>query len=179
MAKKTTENKQNKDQAPAKGRSSRGSSAAATAEGTPQEGATPEERKKKLLKNLRNGRSISIVYFRKHAWLLIGIMVVVLSLMGLRYKTKTRMKEIKNLTEKLKQAESDKLREKKEYMTLIRQTRMNELVSKNHLGLIHQEQPPYEISANGSGEPPRPAATAPDETANKASEQQPESNKSN
>lgn len=100
------------------------------------------------IKDLRGGRGVSIDYFRRNAWLLLGIVVVVLSLMGLRYKTKTRMQEIKQLTRELQRAESDKLREKQEYMTLIRQTRMNELVRINNLGLIHQEQPPFEISAD-------------------------------
>ena len=100
--------------------------------------------------NLRGGRGVSIEFFRRHGWLLSILLVVVLSLMGLRYKTQTRMVEIKRLNQQLERAQSEKLFEKKQYMTLIRQTRMNELVRANRLNLIHQEQPPYEIDGDGT-----------------------------
>ena len=100
--------------------------------------------------NLRGGRGVSIEFFRRHGWLLSILLVVVLSLMGLRYKTQTRMVEIKRLNQQLERAQSEKLFEKKQYMTLIRQTKMNELVRANRLNLIHQEQPPYEIDGDGT-----------------------------
>ena len=100
--------------------------------------------------NLRGGRGVSIEFFRRHGWLLSILLVVVLSLMGLRYQTQTRMVEIKRLNQQLERAQSEKLFEKKQYMTLIRQTRMNELVRANRLNLIHQEQPPYEIDGDGT-----------------------------
>lgn len=100
--------------------------------------------------NLRGGRGVSIEFFRRHGWLLSILLVVVLSLMGLRYKTQTRMVEIKRLNQQLERAKSEKLFEKKQYMTLIRQTKMNELVTANRLNLIHQEQPPYEIDGDGT-----------------------------
>ena len=58
------------------------------------------------------------------------------------------MEEIKKLEKELVQSESDKLREKAAYMSLIREQEMMRLVRKNNLGLIFQEQPPYEISLN-------------------------------
>ena len=123
----------------------------------------------RFIDTMRSGRGISLDYLRKNAWLLVAIIVAVLSLMGLRYKTKTRMVEIKKLNKELVSAESDKLREKQLYMTLIRQSRMNELVRKNNLGLIHQEQPPYEIDLSDDGEPviATPAESAPSESAPK------------
>lgn len=104
------------------------------------------------LRNMRGGRSVSLDFFRRNGWALAILLIVILSLMGLRYKTKTRMVQIKRLNKELKEAESEKLREKQEYMTLIRQTRMNELVRENHLGLIHQEQPPYELETDAKAD---------------------------
>lgn len=104
---------------------------------------------KSFFKELRGGRGVSIEFFRKNGWLLAILLVTILSLMGLRYRTQTRMVEIKRLKTQLEISESSKLREKQEYMTLIRQTKMNELVEQNHLNLHHQEQPPYEISNDG------------------------------
>lgn len=97
------------------------------------------------LSDVRYGQTVSINFFKNNAWLLIAFIAIVLALMGVRYKTKTKMEQIKKLEKELVQSESDKLREKAAYMSLIRETEMMRLVRKNHLGLIFQEQPPYEI----------------------------------
>lgn len=62
---------------------------------------------------------------------------------GLRYKTKTKMEEIKRLTAELQIAESSKLQEKAAYMSLIRETEMKRMVKEKGLGLEFQEYPPY------------------------------------
>lgn len=114
----------------------------------------PKKQKKKIditesaadfLSDIRYGQSVSVNFFKANAWLLITFVVVVLALMGMRYKTKTKMEQIKALEKELVQSESDKLREKAAYMSLIRETEMLRLVRDNHLGLIFQEQPPYDI----------------------------------
>ena len=85
------------------------------------------------VKEMRYGRTISIEFFKSNA------------LMGLRYKTKTKMVEIKNLTKELELAESDKLHEKAAYMSLIRESEMKRMVSDKGLPLEFQEQPPYQL----------------------------------
>lgn len=100
--------------------------------------------------DMRYGKTVSINFFKTNAWLLIAFIAIVLALMGMRYKTKTKMEEIKRLEKELVLSESDKLREKSAYMSLIRETEMMRLVRKNHLGLIFQEQPPYEITLSDS-----------------------------
>ncbi|MDE7495541.1 MAG: hypothetical protein K2M67_01700 [Muribaculaceae bacterium] len=100
---------------------------------------------KQLLEDMRYGRSVSLEFFRHNAWLLLIIVVIMLSLIGLRYKTKTKMAQIKTLNAELEQAESSKLQEKAAYMSLIRETEMRRLVEEKGLGLEFQEQPPYEI----------------------------------
>ena len=98
--------------------------------------------------DVRYGRSLSVEFFRKNAWLLMIIVISMISLMGLRYKTKTKMEEIKRLTNELQLAESSKLQEKAAYMSLIREIEMRRLVEENHLGLQFQEQPPYELTVD-------------------------------
>lgn len=98
-----------------------------------------------LMKDMRYGRTLSLEFFRKNAWLLMLFVVVILSLMGLRYKTKTRMEEIKRLTVELQRAQSSKLQEKAAYMSLIREAEMKKLVEEKGLGLQFQENPPYEL----------------------------------
>lgn len=95
--------------------------------------------------DVRYGRSLSVEFFKRNAWLLMVFVVAILSLMGLHYKTKTKMEEIKRLTVELQRAESSKLQEKAAYMSLIRETEMKRLVEEKGLGLEFQEFPPYEL----------------------------------
>lgn len=95
--------------------------------------------------DVRYGRSLSVEFFKKNAWLLMIFVVAMLALMGLRYKTKTNMAEIQKLSAELQIAESSKLQEKAAYMSLIRETEMRRLVMENGLGLEFQEQPPFEL----------------------------------
>lgn len=111
-----------------------------------------DDKKKKLgdkaggwFREMRNGEVVPVDFFTNNAWILIVFLVAILSLIGLRYKTKSKMAEIKQLRHNLELAQSEKLREKAEYMSLIRETEMRRLVSEKHLGLVFQEQPPYEI----------------------------------
>lgn len=95
---------------------------------------------------LRYGRSVSLEFFKTHAWLMLIFVVAVISLMGLRYKTKMKMSEIKQLNIELQRVESEKLQEKARYMSLIRETEMRKMVAERGLDLQYQDQPPYDLS---------------------------------
>lgn len=99
-----------------------------------------------LMNDMRYGRSLSLEFFRHNAWLLMLFVVAIIALMGLRYKTKTKMEEIKHLTVELQRAQSSKLQEKAAYMSLIREAEMKKLVDEKGLGLQFQEFPPYELA---------------------------------
>lgn len=99
--------------------------------------------------DLRYGRTISLDFFKHNAWMIIAIITALIGVMGLRYRTKTRMSEIKQLNRELQRAESDKLHEKAWYMTLIRETELTRLTTEKHLGLRYQEEPPVEIECEG------------------------------
>lgn len=109
-------------------------------------GDAPKPRGTGWLGELRYGRIVSLEFFKANAWLLMVAIVMVISLMGLRYKTRTKMGEIKQLSIELQRAESLKLQRKAEYMSLIRETEMRKLVEEKGLDLEFQEQPPYELS---------------------------------
>lgn len=96
--------------------------------------------------DVRYGRALSVDFFKHNAWLMVLIVVFLLALMGLRYKTKTKMAEIKKLNVELQRAESHKLQEKARYMSLIRETEMIKMVREKKLNLEFQEQPPYELN---------------------------------
>ena len=100
---------------------------------------------REIVNDVRYGRSLSLEFFRQNAWLLMLFVVAIIALMGLRYKTKTKMEEIKSLTVELQRAQSSKLQEKAAYMSLIREAEMKKLVDSKGLGLQFQEYPPYEL----------------------------------
>ncbi|MCM1290483.1 MAG: FtsL-like putative cell division protein [Prevotella sp.] len=99
----------------------------------------------RLFNDVRYGRALSLDFFKRNAWFLIVIVVAILSLIGLRYKTKTKMAQIKRLQSELELAKTDKLQQKAEYMTLIREHEMRRLIQGKGLGLEFREQPPYEV----------------------------------
>ena len=86
-----------------------------------------------LISDIRYGKTVSVNFFKDNAWLLVIFISIVLALMGVRYKTKTKMEEIKKLEKELVESESRKLREKAAYMSLIRETEMMRLVKQNKL----------------------------------------------
>ncbi len=109
-----------------------------------------EEKRYSWLQEFRYGRTISVEFFRHNAWLLLVLVVAVIALIGLRYQTKTKMAEIKRLNTELQRAESNKLQQKANYMSLIRETEMRRLVREKGLSLEFQEQPPYELILEGN-----------------------------
>ena len=76
-------------------------------------------------------------------------------LMGLRYKTKTKMQEIKALERELVRSESAKLQEKADYVSLIRESEMQRLVDRHGLGLTFPEQPPVHAELRRMRRPSR------------------------
>lgn len=101
-----------------------------------------------MVRNLGHGKAVSLDFFKRNAWILLVIVVAILSLMGLRYKTKQKMAEIRKLEATLELAQSSKLQEKSAYMSLIRESEMRRLVNQKGLGLEFREQPPYHISVS-------------------------------
>lgn len=95
--------------------------------------------------DLRYGQTVSVSFFRKNAWLLILFVAIVIALIGVKYKTRTKMAEVNALEKELMVSQSNMLREKSAYMTLIRETEMLRLVDKNGMGLVFQEEPPYDV----------------------------------
>lgn len=112
-------------------------------------GSTVTKTVKRNTDDLRNGKGVSLEFFKRNAWLIIAIITALIGVMGLRYRTKTRMSEIKQLNKELQRAESDKLHEKAWYMTLIRETELTKLTTEKHLGLKYQEEPPVMIECEG------------------------------
>lgn len=112
--------------------------------------STPAKRRKNrsgLWHTLKDGRSMSLTFFKRNGWLILLAMVAVIWLISQRYSNQSRMEEIRGLEKELRRAESRKLDAKADYMSLIRESRMRELMEQNNLTISYQEQPPYILSA--------------------------------
>lgn len=94
---------------------------------------------------IRQGRLVSLEGFKRHAWLILIAMVVILGLIGQRYSNQTKMQQIKRLTHELAREQSAERVEKAQYMTLIRESEMRRLIRAKGLDLDFREQPPYVI----------------------------------
>lgn len=112
-------------------------------------GTTVKNSLKRNTDDIRAGQAVSLEFFKRNAWIIIAIMTALVGVMGLRYRTKARMTEIKQLTKELQRAESYKLQEKARYMTLIRETELTKLTAEKNLGLKYQEEPPVVIECKG------------------------------
>jgi hypothetical protein len=138
--------------APKRGRRKAAAKPAASAKATGAAKTTAAKRKKKNNRNLwrtfKDGRALSLSFFKRNGWLIILVMVAVIWLISQRYSNQSKMQQIKQLERELKHAESDKLDAKSDYMTLIRENEMRTLMRENHLDLDYQEQPPYIIPAD-------------------------------
>ncbi len=108
-------------------------------------GKSVKESLRKNTDEIRYGQAVSLGFFKRNAWIIIGILTALVAVMGLRYRTKARMTEIKQLNKELQRAESYKLQEKALYMTLIRETELTKLTAEKNLGLKYQEEPPVVI----------------------------------
>lgn len=60
-----------------------------------------------------------------------------------RYQCLTRMEEIRKLEHELEIVQTERIRERSEYMSRIRESSMQELVDTMHLNLRVQDKPPY------------------------------------
>ncbi len=107
--------------------------------------ATKSARPGNLIRHLREGRLLSVSLFKRHGWLIFIATVVAIALMGQRYSNQTKMENIKKLNAELALEKSILINEKAEYMSLIRENALKELMRRHNLDLDYQEQPPYEI----------------------------------
>ncbi len=107
----------------------------------------PKDKKKPpgVFGTITGGRLLSLELFKRHGWLILIALVVVIALIGQRYTNQTKMEEIKKLHKELELQQSIQLNEKAKYMSLIRENEMRRLLREQHLDLDYQEQPPYII----------------------------------
>lgn len=98
-----------------------------------------------LLRTL-HGRIISIDFFRRNWWVVLGIVVMLMVYITNRYTCQTQMERIRTLEHDLEVAKTERVRAKSAYMSKIRESSIQEMVDSLGLGITVQEQPPYRLS---------------------------------
>ena len=114
---------------------------------TPRKGKkTKKSESAASLRGIREGRLLSVEFFRRHAWLILIADVVVLALIGQRYTNQSKRQQIKRLENELATLKSEQIAQKAAYMSLIRENEMRRLLRQNSLDLDYQEQPPFVLT---------------------------------
>ena len=98
-----------------------------------------------LLRTL-HGRIISIDFFRRNWWVVLGVVVMLMVYITNRYTCQTQMERIRTLERELEVAKTERVRAKSAYMSKIRESSIQEMVDSLGFGITVQEQPPYRLS---------------------------------
>lgn len=98
-----------------------------------------------LLRTL-HGRIISIDFFRRNWWVVLGVVVMLMVYITNRYTCQTQMERIRTLERELEVAKTERVRAKSAYMSKIRESSIQEMVDSLGLDITVQEQPPYRLS---------------------------------
>lgn len=95
---------------------------------------------------LIHGRLLPIDFFVKN-WVYVVLCVgMIMVYITNRYQCLTLMEEIRRLEHNLEVVQTERIRERSEYMSRIRESSMQELVDTMHLNLRVQDKPPYRLA---------------------------------
>ncbi len=79
-----------------------------------------------LLRTL-HGRIISIDFFRRNWWVVLGVVVMLMVYITNRYTCQTQMERIRSLERELEVAKTERVRAKSAYMSKIRESSIQEM----------------------------------------------------
>ena len=99
-----------------------------------------------VLGDALHGRVLSTDFFRRHWLPVFGVVAMLMIYITNRYTCQTQMETIQRLERELEVAKTERIREKSNYMSRIRESRMQARVDSLRLGLTVQEQPPFRIT---------------------------------
>ena len=100
----------------------------------------------KYTDTVRQGGTIRVDFFLRDWLQLLIILVLVMVFITTKYQRMTKMEEIKRLENELMIMRTERVRERSNYMSRIRESSMQRLADSIRPGLTVQEQPPYVLS---------------------------------
>lgn len=92
-----------------------------------------------LLRTL-HGRIISIDFFRRNWWVVLGVVVMLMVYITNRYTCQTQMERIRTLERELEVAKTERVRAKSAYMSKIRESSIQEMVDSLGLGITVRDR---------------------------------------
>ncbi len=104
------------------------------------------DKKKSLWLQALHGRVLSLDFMRRNWLLVLAVTTMLMIYITNRYTCQTQMETIQTLEKELEVVKTERIREKSNYMSRIRESQMQHLADSMRLGVTIQEQPPYRIS---------------------------------
>lgn len=95
-----------------------------------------------------HGRWLSTNFFGRHGKVILAVVVMLIFYIGHRYKCQTKMETIQKLEKELVVVKTERIREKSNYMSNIRESSMTKRMSELGLDLKIRECPPFKIDIN-------------------------------
>lgn len=106
---------------------------------------TKKKRRDNVVKRALHGRLLSTEFFARH-WVSIALLILlIIGYITNKYECQTSMETIKRLEHELEVVKTERVRERSDYMSRIRESSMQQLVERMHLNLEVQECPPFKI----------------------------------
>ena len=91
------------------------------------------------------GSVISSDFVARHWLKIFVLMLLVMIYISTKYQCQTDMETIRKLSTQLEIEKTERIRQRSNYMSRIRESAMQQLADSVHPGLVVQEQPPYHI----------------------------------
>ena len=98
-----------------------------------------------MMKDLYDGRFLSIDFFKRHVSYIIAIVLMILMYISNKYTSMGYHDEVLALTDTLENVNIEWVNAKARYNSKIRESNMIKLMDSLHIGLTSPEQPPYTL----------------------------------
>lgn len=108
-------------------------------------GTKPRKRKSNVVKSVLRGRIVSTNFLRRYRVWIGLVMFFALTYIYVRYECLTTMENIKKLEDKLEVARTERIREKSEYMSNIRESALNDYLTARGMKIKVANHPPYKL----------------------------------
>ena len=110
-----------------------------------RESATPRISKGSIWSGALHGRLLSLDFMRRNWLLVLAVTAMLMIYITSRYTCQTQMEAIQHLEHELEVVKTERIREKSNYMSRIRESQMQHMADSMRLGVTIQEQPPFRL----------------------------------
>lgn len=102
---------------------------------------------KKASRDFLQGRMLSLEFFKRNWVYAVFIVAMALAYIGNKFACQRSIQELLSLKTDLANAQSDLVKASADYNSMIRESKMVELMNEKHLGLTAPLDPPYQLKS--------------------------------